>query len=71
MKVREAVAALGGPIKVAAAMGLGFRAVSMWSHRDRVPTAHLAAFWSMCADAGVAWTPPGGEGRVPVLRRAA
>jgi hypothetical protein len=61
MDVGDAIAALGGPSAVGAAVGEKPKTVGMWGARNRVPGDRLLAFWQLCLRSGVAWEPPGAD----------
>jgi hypothetical protein len=61
MDVKEAIAALGGGVDVAKALGAKRSTVQMWSVRNSVPADRVVAFWDLCLARGVAWEPPGAD----------
>lgn len=62
MKVKDAIAALGGIASVAEALGAKRSAVSMWGVRDSLPAERVAPFWRLCLERGVSWAPPNADG---------
>lgn len=62
MVVRDVIERLGGPAKVAAALGMRTNAVANWSLRGIVPARHHTRLWRMAQEAGLDWRPPGSEG---------
>jgi len=61
MDVAAAITALGGPSAVGAIVGERAKTVGMWGARNRVPGAHLLAFWRMALAAGLSWEPDGAD----------
>lgn len=71
MEVPALISALGGPAKVARALGITTQAVSNWTATNRVPQEREVAVWRMAAEAGLPWTPPGAEGLALVVKEQA
>lgn len=68
MEVSELIVKLGGPTKVARALGITPPAVSNWSADGRVPPIHDVRLWRMATEAGLDWAPPGAEGLALVVK---
>ena len=71
MQLRAVIAALGGPTKIAARLGVRADTVSMWSVRNRLPARHALPLWIIADQAAINWRPPGTEGLSLAPRPAA
>lgn len=62
MDASDLIRAMGGPAKLAAALGVPANTVAYWSHRNKIPADRWLEVWRMAIDAGLDWQPPGADG---------
>lgn len=58
--VVDLIRKLGGPGRIAAALGCSASAVSQW-RKAGVPREHHLVVWRMALEAGLPWEPPGAD----------
>lgn len=67
MDAAQLIKDLGGPAKLAAALGAPANTIAYWGHRNKIPADRWLEVWRLALAAGLDWEPPGAAELRPLL----